>query len=101
MGTVLISLVSLPVSLLAGAVGWWVTNFYLRPRQRIEDLRRRTHEDLMFYANIGHGSLDSDKGAARLALRKDGAGLIAEAESASRQIKSWTHGRGWDLERAP
>jgi hypothetical protein len=87
-------------SLLAGVVGWAIANILWRPFQRVEELRRRAHEDLIFYANIGVGSPDSDLEAAHLALRKVGAALVAEAESAWRPIKIWTKWWGWDLLRA-
>jgi hypothetical protein len=94
------SLITLIVGLLAGAIGWWITNFFLRPVQRIEELRQRAHEELIFYANIGKGSPDVDRDTARLALRRVAAGLMASAESASRVIRWWIGRQGWNLPEA-
>jgi hypothetical protein len=89
------------LSLLAGAVGWGVTNYFLKPTQRIEDLRRRAHEELIFNANIDPSSPDGDRAAARLALRRIASQLLSESESATGVVRYWVcvH-RRWELETA-
>jgi hypothetical protein len=80
-----------------GGIGWWVTNFLLIPTRRISDLRRAAHEQVTFCASIGKDSPAADRDAARLALRRVAAALVAEAESAAPLTRWWISRRGWDL----
>lgn len=93
----MIALLTAFLAVVTGAFGWWVTNFFVGPLRRIEDLRQRAHEELIFYANIGKDSPETDRATARLALRRVAVGLMAAAESASPLISWWLKRRGWDL----
>jgi hypothetical protein len=94
------SLITFIVGLIGGAIGWWLAYHFAKPVERVDDLRRRAHEELIFYANIGTSPPEEEWRAAITVLRKMAAGLIASSESASPLVHWYIRLNKWNLEEA-
>jgi hypothetical protein len=88
------------VGLLFGAVGWMVTSYFVKPVERVEEQRRKAHEEVVFHSNLGEESSEGAVMAAVSALRRAAVALIASAESAPRLVHWYIRWQGWNLNEA-
>ena len=77
-------LISVFVGIVAGAVGYWVTTFWMKPILRYRELRSKVLSDLIYFAQvINADGLNAD------GLNADG------ANSAPKRTRSWGEESVW------
>lgn len=89
-------MITVLTTILLGALGWFVTHFLLAPLQRLEALRCRAQEEMIFTAYIDDTAPGEERGKAAEALRRTGSGLVAAGQSAPPWVRWWNRVRGID-----
>jgi len=94
-------LVALIIGLIAGAVGYLVTTFWMHPILRYLDLRQQVLSDLIFYANVVNADRLNDEMKDRMwkrveANRRHSADLTACLLGLPSWYKHWLKHRGHD-----
>lgn len=93
------------VGIVAGAVGYWVSIFWMRPILQYRDLRTRVFADFIFYAQVVNADrlnermkkLYEDR---TLANRRNSADLAACLNDLPRWYKWWLNRKGQSPESA-
>lgn len=97
-------LIAVCIGVVAGAVGYWVTTFWMKPLVRYLELRNRILADLVFYANV----VDTEGMSARLqqrnlerstAIRRHSSDLTACTLDLPGWYSWYLNRRGRDLDR--
>lgn len=47
-----VTLIAAAIGILSGAIGYWVTTFWMQPILRYRSIRNRVHADFIYYAQV-------------------------------------------------
>ena len=83
-----------------GAGGWWLTHWVINPILDIHRVRKRVHEELVYYAHIGAGAAAEDAPKMAAAFRRLAAELLREREAATWLVRAYLSVRRLDLEQS-
>jgi hypothetical protein len=98
-------LVAVVLGMVAGAVGYWITTFWMRPILRYRELRMKVFSDFIFYAQVvnADGMNDGLKALYEeriISNRRHSADLAACLTELPSWYRWWLHRRGHAPERA-
>lgn len=98
-------LFSVLIGVASGAVGYWVTTFWMKPILRFRELRTKTLSDLIYFAQVTNADGLNDRMQKLYeerieSNRRNSADLTACLLELPCWYKSWLKCRGCDLEAA-
>jgi hypothetical protein len=93
-------MVTVLATILLGALGWFVTHFFLAPLRRLEALRCRAQEEMIFTGNIDDTAPGEEREKAAEVLRRTGSRLVAVGQTAPPWVRWWNRARGIDPQGA-
>lgn len=93
------------IGISAGAIGYWIAAFWMRPILRYKDIRQQVLSDIIFYANavIADGMSERIKEASMQRIdsnRRHSADLTASYEILPYWYRLWLKYKGHDIEKA-
>jgi len=83
-----------------GAGGWWLTHWVINPILDIHRIRKRVHEELVYYAHIGADSPAEETPKTATAFRRLAAELLREREAATWPVRVYLLVRRLDLHQS-
>ena len=98
-------LVAVIVGVIAGAVGYWISTFWMKPILQYRELRTKVFADFIFYAQVVNADGLSDRmkelyEGRITSNRRNSADLAACLPELPAWYKWWLHRKGQSPERA-
>lgn len=98
-------LIAVLLGIVAGALGYWISTFWMKPILQYRDIRLRVFSDFIFYAQATNAEGLNDRMKKlyedrTMANRRNSADLAAYLHDLPAWYKWWLHRRGQSPERA-
>lgn len=98
-------LIAVLLGIVAGAVGYWISTFWMKPILQYRDIRVKVFADFIFYAQVVNAEGLNDRMKKlyedrTMSNRRNSADLAAYLNELPRWYKWWLHRRGQSPESA-